>query len=153
MDLQAKLKQRNLTLPPVGKPVASYIPAVRSGNVVHVSGQIPTVDGNLVAQGLVPRDVSLEAAQAAAARAALQAVAILDQQLAGDWSRFVRIVRVGVFVAAMAEFDSHHLVANGASELLGELFGEAGQHCRAAVGCASLPRGAAVEVELSAEVR
>lgn len=153
MDLQAKLKELELTLPPAPKPVASYVPAMRSGDLITISGQLPMLDGQLVAKGLVGRDVTVEAAQAAAARCALQAVSLIDDQIGGDWSKFVRIVRLGVFVASAADFTEQHLVANGASDLLAKLLGEAGRHARAAVGVASLPLGAAVEVELLAQVR
>ncbi|MCC6680367.1 MAG: RidA family protein [Phycisphaeraceae bacterium] len=153
MNLQAKLAELQLTLPPVTKPVASYKPAQHSGNLTYVSGQLPMSEGKLLAKGLVGRDVTLEQAQKAAARAALQGVAIIDDELAGDWARFVRIVRIGVFVASAPDFIDQHLVANGASDLLAQLLGEAGRHARAAVGVSSLPLGAAVEVELIAEVR
>ncbi|MEX2216931.1 MAG: RidA family protein [Phycisphaeraceae bacterium] len=152
MDLNAKLASMNLKLPAAPKPVAVYVPAVRTGNLVFVSGQLPFLDGKLLATGVVPTDVTLEAAQAAAKQCALNGLAVVGDMIGGDWSRLVRIVRVGVFVASANGFTEQPKVANGASELLGELFGEAGRHARAAVGVNVLPLGATVEVELMVEV-
>ena len=153
MDLPAKLASLGLTLPPPPKPVAIYVPAVRSGNLIFVSGQLPMKEGKLLAMGQVPSKVSLEQAQAAARQCALNALAIVGDQLAGDWSRLVRIIRLGVFVSSDDAFTDQPKVANGASELLGQLFGDQGQHARAAVGVNTLPLGATVEVEMTVEVR
>lgn len=153
MDLQAKLKSLNLTLPAAPKPVAAYVPAVKSGGHVFVSGQLPMRDGKLIATGTVPGAVSLEDAQEAAKQCALNALAVVGDQIQGDWSKLVKIVRLGVFVASENGFYDQPKVANGASELMQELFGEAGRHSRAAVGVNVLPLNATVEVELVAEVR
>lgn len=153
MDIRAKLASLNLALPPTPKPVAVYVPAVRTGNLIFVSGQLPMSQGKLIATGCVPSAVSLEKAQEAARQCALNALAILDDQLGGDWSKFVRIVRVAVFVSSDAGFGDQPKVANGASEFLGQVLGPAGQHARAAVGVNALPLGATVEVEVVAEVR
>ena len=153
MDIHAKLKSLDLPLPPAPKPVAAYVPAVRTGNLVFVSGQLPMRDGKLMATGPVPSAVKLDDAQLAARQCALNALAILDEQLSGDWSRLVRIVRLGVFVSSDDAFTDQPKVANGASEFLGQLLGDAGRHARAAVGVNVLPLGATVEVELIAEVR
>lgn len=153
MDIRAKLASLNLALPPAPKPVAVYVPAVRTGNLIFVSGQLPMSQGKLIATGCVPSAVSLEKAQEAARQCALNALAILDDQLGGDWSKFVRIVRVAVFVSSDAGFGDQPKVANGASEFLGQVLGPAGQHARAAVGVNALPLGATVEVEVVAEVR
>lgn len=153
MDIHAKLASLNLKLPAAPKPVAVYVPAVRSGYHIFVSGQLPMNEGKLMASGRVPSKVTLEQAQAAARQCALNAIAILDAQLGGDWSKFVRIVRLGVFVSSDDAFTDQPKVANGASELMGQVFGEAGQHARAAVGVNTLPLGATVEVEVMAEVR
>ncbi len=153
MDLIAKLKSLGLELPAAPKPVAVYVPAVRTGNLVVISGQLPFKDGKLLATGPVPSKVSLEAAQHAARQCALNALAVVGDQIAGDWSRLVRIVRLGVFVASDDAFTDQPKVANGASELIGELLGEPGRHARAAVGVNTLPLGATVEVEMMAEVR
>ncbi len=150
---QDKLSQLGLTLPQAPKPVASYIPAVRSGNLVFVSGQLPFKDGSLLATGAVPSAVSIEAAQQAARQCVLNGLAVVGDQLGGDFSRVVRIVRVGVFVCSDVGFTEQPKVANGGSELLQALFGEAGRHARAAVGTNALPLGAAVEIEMVVEVR
>ncbi|HEY0008004.1 MAG TPA: RidA family protein [Tepidisphaeraceae bacterium] len=148
-----KLSQLGLKLPETPKPVASYVPAVRTGNLVFVSGQLPLRDGILLATGKVPTAVSLEAAQEAAGQCVLNALAILLTQIDGDVSRLVRVVRLGVFVQTTDDFAEQHKVANGASDLLQQLFGEAGRHARAAVGVNALPLNAAVEVEAIFEVR
>jgi len=153
MDLHAKLQSLGLTLPAAPKPVAAYVPAVRSGNLVFISGQLPFRSGELTAVGHVPNQVSIDQAKAAARQCVLNALAVLGDQIGGDWTRLVRIVRLGAFVASANDFTAQPQVANGASELLAELFGEAGKHARAAVGVNVLPLGAAVEIELLAEVR
>lgn len=153
MDLLSKLAEQGLTLPQAPKPVASYVPSVRTGNLVFISGQLPMKEGRLTATGCVPGAVNLAEAQQAARQCALNALAILDAELAGDWSRLVRIVKLGVFVASDAGFADQPKVANGASDLLQTLLGESGRHARAAVGVNALPLGATVEVEMIAEVR
>ncbi len=152
IDFHARLESLGLELPAAPKPVAAYVPAVHSGNVIYVSGQLPLQDGKLLATGPVPSMVSLDAARAAARQCVLGALAIVDDQLGGEWSRFVRVIRLGAFVCSDRSFTEQHLVANGASELLGELLGEAGRHARAAVGVIALPLGATVAIELAVEV-
>ena len=147
-----RLAELGLELPIAPKPVAAYIPAVRTGNLVYVSGQVPFREGKLMATGSVPSAVSVEDAREAALQCALNALAALGSVIAGDFDRVVRIVRLGVFVASDAGFVDQPKVANGASELLVDLFGDAGRHARAAVGSIALPLGATVEVELLAEV-
>ena len=153
MDLRAKLQSQGLDLPDAPKPVAAYVPAVRTGDLVFVSGQLPFENGELIATGPVPSATSIQDAERAAQLCALNALAVVDDQIDGDWSRFVRIVRVGVFVASDNDFTQQPQVANGASEFLGELFGEAGRHARAAVGVNVLPLGATVELEMIVEVK
>ncbi|MCC6580185.1 MAG: RidA family protein [Phycisphaeraceae bacterium] len=153
MDLLAKLAELGLELPEAPKPVAAYIPAVRTGNLVVVSGQLPTQGGRLVTIGSVPGVVSIEKAQEAARQCVLNALAVVGGEIGGDWSRLVRIVRIGVFIASEDEFTEQPRVANGASELLYKLLGPVGQHARVAVGVNTLPLGATVELELMAEVR
>lgn len=145
-----RLAALGLSLPPAPKPVAAYVPSVRTGNLVFVSGQLPMKDG-VLAKGTVPGQVSVEAAAAAARQAALNGLAVLADA-AGGLDRVKRIVRVGVFVCSEAGFTDQPKVANGASELLQQVFGEAGRHARAAVGNIALPLGACVEVELLAEI-
>lgn len=141
------LRRLDLTLPAAPKPVAAYIPAVRSGSLLFISGQVPLADGKLLATGPVGAGgVSLETAIACARQCCLNGLAAAAAEL-GSIDAIQRVVRIGVFVAAGPEFTDHPKVANGASELLVEIFGEPGRHARAAVGCPSLPLGAPVEVE------
>lgn len=153
MDIHTKLASLGLKLPTAPKPVAAYVPAVRTGNLIVVAGQLPLIEGKLIATGRVPSSVSLEQAQTAARQCALNALAAVGDVIGGDWSRLVRVVRVGVFVASDNDFFEQPKVANGASELLGQVFGDAGRHARAAVGVNVLPLNAPVEVELMVEVR
>jgi enamine deaminase RidA (YjgF/YER057c/UK114 family) len=132
--------------------VAAYVPAVKAGNLVFVSGQVPMREGTLAATGPVPSAVSPAQAAEAARQCVLNALAVLSDVLGGDLDRVRRIVRVGVFVASDPGFDGQPQVANGASELLQQIFGDAGRHARAAVGSVALPLGATVELELVAEV-
>jgi enamine deaminase RidA (YjgF/YER057c/UK114 family) len=147
-----RLETLGIRLPEAPKPVAAYVPWVRSDRLLYVSGQIPFRDGGLLATGPVPSATSLEAAQQAARQCALNGLAVAADALDGRLDRVRRVVRIGVFVACDPGFEAHPQVANGASEFLIEVFGEAGRHARAAVGSPSLPRGATVEVELLFEV-
>jgi enamine deaminase RidA (YjgF/YER057c/UK114 family) len=153
MSFEANLAALGLTLPAAPKPVASYVPAVRAGNLVYVSGQLPMKDGQLMATGPVPSKCTPEAAHAAARQCVLNGLAVLGDHIGGDFSRVVRIVRVGAFVQSDDGWTEQPKVANGGSELLQQLFGEAGRHARAAVGTNALPLGASVEIELLVEVR
>lgn len=153
MDLQAALQAQGLSLPPAPQPAGSYVPAVQSGNLLFVAGQLPFENGAVAVKGHLGQDVSLEAAQQGARLCVLNMLAILNAHLGGDWSRVARIVRVGGFVACTPEFTQHPAVINGASDLLVALFGEAGKHARAAVGVPALPLGAAVEIEFLVELR
>lgn len=147
-----RLSSMGISLPPAPTPVAAYIPAVTTGNLVFVSGQLPLKDGSLLAEGPVPASASVEDATAATRQCALNALAVVASELDGDLDRITRIVRLGVFVCCDSSFTQQPAVANGASELLGEIFGDAGRHARAAVGCIALPLGASVELEMIAEV-
>jgi enamine deaminase RidA (YjgF/YER057c/UK114 family) len=151
-DVQRRLAELGLTLPVPPAPVAAYVPAVRTGNLVFVSGQIPMAGGALIARGPVPSRTPLEQARTAARQCVLNALAVLNQHLEGDLRRVSRIVRLGVFVASDPGFTDQPKVANGASELLQEIFGEAGRHARAAVGSIALPLDATVEVEMVVEI-
>lgn len=147
-----RLSELSIALPAAPKPVASYIPCVRTGNLIAVSGQLPMKDGQLLATGTVPGACSLEKAHAAARQCAINGLAVLADALGGDLNRVKRIVRLGVFVASEAGFTDQPKVANGASELMQQVFGENGRHARAAVGSIALPLGASVEVEMLVEV-
>jgi enamine deaminase RidA (YjgF/YER057c/UK114 family) len=149
MSAEERLKELGLELPPPVAPVAAYLPAVRAGDLVFVSGQLPFVAGKLPFTGKVGAGVSLETAKGLANIACLNGLSALRAE-AGSLDRVARIVRVGVFVASAPGFTEQPQVANGASELLVELFGDSGRHARAAVGVAELPLGAPVEVEMLA---
>ncbi|TVQ56762.1 MAG: RidA family protein [Phycisphaerales bacterium] len=152
MPIADRLAELEIKLPPAPEPVAAYIPAVRTGSLIFISGQLPLKDGQLLASGPVPSRVSLEKAQAATRQCVLNALAVLAAQLDGDLDRVERIVRLGIFVCCEAGFTDQPKVGNGASELLQKIFGEKGRHARAAVGSIALPLGATVEVEMIAEV-
>jgi enamine deaminase RidA (YjgF/YER057c/UK114 family) len=147
----------NLTLPPAPKPVAAYVPFVRTGNLVFISGQLPSRDGKVLYTGPVPSACSPEDAKQAAQLATLNALAVLKDACGGDigggLDNVARIVRLGVFVQSDNAFPSQPAIANGASDLLLALFGDAGKHARAAVGTNALPLNATVEVELLAELK
>lgn len=147
----ARLAELGLTLPAVPAPLAAYVPAVRTGGLVYTSGQLPFRYGELMAVGKVGAEVSLDTAVACARQAALNGLAAVAG-LIGDLDDVARVVKVVVFVAGGSDFTSQPQVGNGASELLGEVFGEAGRHARSAVGVASLPMDSPVEVELIVEV-
>jgi enamine deaminase RidA (YjgF/YER057c/UK114 family) len=147
----ARLAELGIRLPPVAAPVASYVPAVRSGSLVYTSGQLPFVDGGLRRTGKVGGSVDEEAAAADAKLAALNALAAIDDLVGLD--SVARVVRVVGYVASAEGFSGQPRVVNGASELLGRIFGKAGEHARSAVGVAELPLNAPVEVELTVELR
>jgi enamine deaminase RidA (YjgF/YER057c/UK114 family) len=147
-----RLTELGITLPPVVPPVAAYVPAVRTGSLVYTSGQVPMVAGSLPATGPVGGpEVSPDEAYDCARACALNALAAVDALVGID--AVVRVVKVVGFVASTPGFTGQPQVVNGASELLGEIFGEAGRHARSAVGVAGLPLDAPVEVELIVEVR
>ena len=146
-----RLAELGLTLPPVAAPQAAYVPAVRTGNYVYVSGQLPVVDGKLQAVGKVGEAVSAEEAAALARLCALNGLAAAAS-VAGGLDAITRIVKVTGFVASAPSFTGQPAVINGASEFFIEVFGEAGRHARSAIGLAVLPLDSPVEVELIAEV-
>ena len=149
-DARARLAELGLELPSVTPPLAAYVPAVRTGNHVYVSGQVPMADGKLLATGKVGAEVTPEQAKELAARCALNGLAAVDALVGLE--QVVRVVKVVGFVASAEGFTGQPAVINGASEFLGEVLGEAGKHARSAVGVAELPLGAPVEVEMIVEV-
>jgi enamine deaminase RidA (YjgF/YER057c/UK114 family) len=151
--IEQNLARLGIALPAAPKPVASYVPFVRSGNHMFISGQLPSKDGKVQFVGAVPTALSLEQAAEAAKLCAINAVAVLKDACGGDLDNVVQILRIGVFVQSADGFDGQPKVANGASDFLVAIFGEAGKHARAAVGTNALPLNAAVEVELLAEVK
>lgn len=148
--IDRKLAELGLSLPEAAAPVAAYVPTVLSGNLLHVSGQLPFKDGKLIT-GRLGENVSVEEGQDAAKRCALMLIAQVKAAL-GDLARVKRIVKLGVFVNSHGDFTDQPKVANGASELMVTLFGDAGKHARSAVGVPVLPLGAAVEVDAIVEV-
>jgi enamine deaminase RidA (YjgF/YER057c/UK114 family) len=149
-DWSTRLSELGIELPPVVKPVAAYVPAVRTGNLVYTAGQLPMVAGALPATGSVGGGVTPEEAKALARICALNALAAVDSLVGID--AISRVVKVVGFVASAPGFHGQPGVVNGASELFGEVFGDAGAHARSAVGVAELPLNAPVEVELIVEV-
>jgi enamine deaminase RidA (YjgF/YER057c/UK114 family) len=148
---EERLAELGLSVPEVAKPVAVYVPAVRTGNYVFTSGQLPMRSGELMTTGKVGAEVTLEEAVACAQQCALNAIAAVKAEI-GDLGLIKRIVKVVAFVASTPEFTGQPQVANGASELFGAVFGDAGVHARSAVGVSVLPLDAPVEVEILVEV-
>lgn len=151
MSIEAKLAELGITLPEAAAPVASYVPVVVAGGLAHVSGQLPFVDGKLVT-GRLGEDVALDQGAAAARACGLMILAQLKATL-GSLDRVEQIVKLGAFVNSAGDFTDQPKVANGVSDLMLEVFGDAGRHARAAVGVPALPLGAAVEVDAIVAVR
>jgi enamine deaminase RidA (YjgF/YER057c/UK114 family) len=149
--IELKLKELKLQIPDVPKPVAAYIPAKQTGNLVFTAGQLPMVNGELISKGLLGQDVDIDEANKAARICTLNALAAIKGVI-GDLDRIKQIVRVVGYVASVPTFTQQPAVVNGASELLLEIFGENGKHARSAVGMAVLPLNASVEIELTVEV-
>ena len=151
MTIDRRLADLGLSLPQAAAPIASYVPVVEAGGLLHVSGQLPFRDGAVVT-GRLGEDVTLEGGQEAARLCGLMVVAQVKAALGGDLSRVRRVVKLGVFVNSASGFTDQPKVANGASDLMQALWDDAGRHARAAVGVAALPLGAAVEVDAVIEV-
>lgn len=145
-DVNQTLADLGITLPEAPAPAANYVPFVRSGNLVFVSGQV-SMDANGLVRGKLGENMSVEDAQKAARLCALNLLAQVSTACDGDLNRVVQVVKLTGFVNATADFNQHPQVVNGASDLMAEVFGDAGKHARAAVGSSSLPLGVAVEVE------
>jgi len=152
MSFEARVKELGLTIPELPRPAFSYVPAVRTGNLVYASGQTPSIAGKLTMQGKLGREISLEQGQEGARLCLLNCLAEV-RGLTGSLDAIVRIVKVNGYVASAEGFVQQPAVINGASSLLEEIFGEAGKHARAAIGVAELPFGAPVEIEMIVEVR
>jgi enamine deaminase RidA (YjgF/YER057c/UK114 family) len=148
---EERLAEMGLAVPEVAKPVAAYVPAVRTGNYVFTSGQLPLRSGELLATGKVGGEVTVDSAVECAQQCALNAIAAVKAEI-GDLAKVKRIVKVVAFIASTPEFVGQPQIANGASELFGTVFGDAGIHARSAVGVAALPLNAPVEIELIVEV-
>ncbi|MEK0145351.1 RidA family protein [Corynebacterium yonathiae] len=150
MGFHARLRELGYELPGVAKPLASYVPAVRVGNQVWTSGQLPLVEGALPVTGKVGADLTTEQAQEQARIAALNALAAIDAEVGLD--NISRVVKIVGFVASDPDFEDQPVVINGASDFIGDVFGDAGTHARSAVGVAALPKNAPVEIELIVEI-
>ncbi len=152
MNLEEKMRSLGLVLPPPPAAVALYLPSQRTGNLIFTSGQLPLKDGNLLAKGKVGESATLDVAKEQARIACLNALSTCLLHVP-TLDNFLKIVKLGVYVASHPNFTEQHLVANGASELLIQIFGENGKHSRFAIGVSSLPLDAVVELELLVEVR
>ena len=151
MSVYDKLKELNITLPPVSVPAAAYVPYVQTGNLVFLSGHIARKDGKPWAAQF-GRDIGTEEGKQAARAVAIDLMGTLQAACGGDLNRVKRIVKVMSLVNSTSDFTEQHLVTNGASELFGQVFGAKGQHARSAFGVAQIPLGACVEIELIAEI-
>ena len=149
--VESRINELNLSLPESPKPVAAYIPAKQTGNLVFTAGQLPMVNSEIISKGLLGQDVEIDEANKAARICTLNALAAIKGVI-GDLDRIKQIVRVVGYVASVPTFTQQPAVVNGASELLLEIFGENGKHARSAVGMAVLPLNASVEIELTVEV-
>ncbi len=146
-QIDARLKELGIELPPPAKPAANYVPTVRTGNLVYVAGQVPMVEGKFEYQGKLGKDYTIEEGQACARLVALNVLAQLKEACGGDLDRVRRAVKLNGFVNCVPEFNEQPHVINGASELMIEVCGGMGRHARSAVGTASLPFGVAVEID------
>ena len=150
--IEARLRELGVTLPPAPSPVANYLPYVRTGNLVFIAGQIPIADGDIVYKGALGAELSIQDGAAAARLCALNIIAQVGAACEGDLDRVVRCVKLGGYVNATPDFVDHPKVVNGASELIVEIFGEAGRHVRIALGASNLPLGVAVEIDAVFEI-
>ena len=151
-EIENRIKNLGLVLPEVSAPLAAYIPAKKTGHVIFTAGQLPLLKGELICKGLLGQDVDVEQAYQAARICTLNALAAI-KGVVKDLDQLVQVVRVVGYVASTSTFTQQPAIVNGASELLLEIFGEVGKHARSAVGVASLPLNASVEIELTVEVK
>jgi enamine deaminase RidA (YjgF/YER057c/UK114 family) len=152
-DIDARLEKLGITLPVAAAPAANYVPYVQTSNLLYISGQLPMENGKLVVTGTLGAGVTTAEGQRAAELCAINILAQASAALGGDLSRIARIVRITCMVSSTPDFYEQHLVANGASNLLVEVLGDAGKHSRVAVGMAALPLNASVEIDVVMEVR
>jgi enamine deaminase RidA (YjgF/YER057c/UK114 family) len=152
MSILQKLEELGHTLPEAPKPVANYLPAILEGDEVRTSGQIPMQDGVLLFHGSVPSTQSVEAATEAAKLCGLNAIAVAAAAV-GDVEKLQGVLQLRVYIASDAQFEGHSTIANGVSDLMVDIFGDAGRHTRVAIGCIGLPLGATVEVEAVFETK
>jgi enamine deaminase RidA (YjgF/YER057c/UK114 family) len=152
-EIEARLEKLGITLPAAAAPAANYVPFVQSGNLLHISGQLPMENGKLAQTGQLGAGVTTADGQRAAELCAVNILAQAKAALGGDLSRVARLVRINCMVSSTPDFYEQHLVANGASNLLAEVLGDAGKHSRVAVGMAALPLNASVEIDAIMEVK
>lgn len=152
MSVYDKLKELNITLEAPATPAAAYVMYVQTGNLVFISGHIAKNKDGSINAGILGRDKTTADGQAAARSVAIDLIGTLQEALGGDLNRVKRIVKLMSLVASTPDYNEQHLVTNGASELIGDVFGDAGKHARSAFGVASLPRGTCVEIEMIVEV-
>jgi enamine deaminase RidA (YjgF/YER057c/UK114 family) len=150
--IETRLQELEIVLPEAAAPAANYVSYVISGNMLYISGQLPTENGKIAVSGLVGSDVDVPAAQRAAELCAINILSQAKAALGGDLTRIKRVVKLSSFVASAPGFTEQHIVTNGASNLIANVLGEAGKHARAAVGMAALPLNAAVEIEAIIEI-
>ncbi len=150
--IEQRIEEAGYTLPAVGKPLAAYVPTMRDGDNVYTSGQLPMVDGKPAGTGKVGQDVSVEDAADYARICVLNALAAIKAEV-GDLDKITQITKVVGFVSSASDFDQQHIVVNGASEFLAEMFQDKGNHARSAVGVAMLPMNVPVEVEMIVKVQ
>ncbi|MBP2460999.1 MULTISPECIES: RidA family protein [unclassified Rhizobium] len=150
--IETRLQELDIVLPEAAAPAANYVSYVISGNMLYISGQLPTENGKIAVSGLVGADVDVPAAQRAAELCAINILSQAKAALGGDLTRIKRVVKLSSFVASAPGFAEQHIVTNGASNLIANVLGEAGKHARAAVGMAALPLNAAVEIEAIIEI-
>ena len=150
--IETRLQELDIVLPEAAAPAANYVSYVISGNMLYISGQLPTENGKIAVSGLVGADVDVPAAQRAAELCAINILSQAKAALGGDLTRIKRVVKLSSFVASAPGFAEQHTVTNGASNLIANVLGEAGKHARAAVGMAALPLNAAVEIEAIIEI-
>ena len=151
--IEDRINQLGIKIPQVSAPAANYVPYIKTGNQVFISGQLPAVDGKMVSVGKVGGDVSIEDAAKAAEICALNIVAVLKSACDGDLEKVVRCVKLGIFVNAGPDFKDHPKVGNGASNFMVEIFDEKGKHARFAMGAGSLPFGVSVEIDAVFEIK
>jgi enamine deaminase RidA (YjgF/YER057c/UK114 family) len=153
-NIDQKLKSLAIDIPSLGKPVASYVPYIRSGNTLYVSGQLPVENGKVKFVGTLGRNIDVPTGQQAARQCAINLLSCLKDACGGDLTRLSRVLHLQVLVASTPEFNEQHVVANGASDIFAQIFGiEIGSHTRAAYGIASIPRGACVEIAGTFELK
>lgn len=151
MNIESRLQELGIELPEMSKPIAAYVPGLVAGNMLYISGQLPLKNGELLYQGRLGEDLTVEEGQLAARQSAINALAVV-KAMAGSWDRVVRIVKITGFIQSGTDFFQQAQVLNGASELLQELMGDRGKHARSAVGVSNLPMNAACEIEMIAEL-